>query len=251
MKKRPYILTIAGFDPSGGAGILADIKTFESLKCYGIAVCTANTIQTDTSFLTCNWIDKATLIAQLELMLSSYKLSTIKIGIIQSWELLNEVLNLIQVKQPLAKVIFDPVITSSSAFDFHDTAIFNESLFDEVLRKVHLITPNIAEINQLYPKLSQQETVKHMARITNVYLKGGHNETKKGIDQLILTNGKQYHLNPKLKNCTEKHGSGCVLSAGIASYLALGFPLLKACFRAKRYTENVLSSNNTLLGYHG
>lgn len=251
MKKRPYILTIAGFDPSGGAGILADIKTFESLKCYGIAVCTANTIQTDTSFLMCNWSDKAMLLSQLDAMLNSYKITAIKIGVIQNWELLNEVLDLIIAKQSAAKIILDPVITSSSAFNFHDTTIFNESLYDEVLSKVYLITPNKKEVSQLYPKLSPEETVMHMTKFTNIYLKGGHNETKIGVDQLILTNGKQYHLNPRLKNCTEKHGSGCVLSAGIASFLALKFPLLNACFRAKRYTEKVLSSNQTLLGYHG
>jgi len=55
MKNRPYILTIAGFDPSGGAGLTADIKTFESLKCYGLAVCTANTVQNDTAFSACYW----------------------------------------------------------------------------------------------------------------------------------------------------------------------------------------------------
>ena len=251
MKKRPYILTIAGFDPSAGAGILADIKTFESLKCYGIAVKTANTIQTDESFTSCIWTDNQTVVLQLKEMLNRFKVAIVKIGIIRDWELLNEILNIIKSLQPEVKVILDPIITSSSAFDFHNDNTFNATLFDEVIRKVYLITPNLKEVQQLYPNKNASETLTHIRTFTNVYLKGGHHLTKIGADQLITTKGEQFNLAPKFKKCSEKHGSGCILSSAIASYLALGFPLLKACYKAKRYTEKVLSSNTSLLGYHG
>ena len=68
MKKRPNVLTIAGFDPSSGAGLSADIKTFEALKCYGFAVCTANTIQNDTDFEECIWIDKEVMKSQISIL---------------------------------------------------------------------------------------------------------------------------------------------------------------------------------------
>ena len=70
MNKQNYILTIAGFDPSGGAGILADIKTFEQHKCIGMGVQTANTIQTENEFLSVNWIDENVVLKQLEMLLS-------------------------------------------------------------------------------------------------------------------------------------------------------------------------------------
>ena len=89
-----------------------------------------------------------------------------------------------------------------------------------------------------------------MSATTNVFLKGGHNEEALGSDILYTTTGKVFHLNPKKGDFFEKHGSGCILSSAIAGYLALGFPLLKACYRAKRYTEKVLQSNKSLLGYH-
>ena len=80
--------------------------------------------------------------------------------------------------------------------------------------------------------------------------KGGHHPDALGRDMLYHKNDTHFQLNPKGTVFFEKHGSGCILSAAIAGYLALGFPILKACYRAKRYTEHRLRSNKTLLAYH-
>ncbi len=143
--------------------------------------------------------------------------------------------------------MLDPILQSSSNFDFHGSS--NEIL-DGLLSKIYLITPNYNEIAALYPEKSIEETVRYISSQTNLFLKGGHNENAIGSDELFNTSGKQFSLQAKLKNCSEKHGSGCVLSSAITSYLALGFPLLKACYRGKRYTEKFLSSNKSLLGFH-
>ena len=79
MSKRPYILSIAGFDPSNGAGFVADVKTFEALKCYGLSVCTANTIQNDVEFTNCYWTPIDIIKKQIEILFNRFKIDVVKI----------------------------------------------------------------------------------------------------------------------------------------------------------------------------
>jgi len=247
MKKRPNILTIAGFDPSNGAGLTADVKTFETLKCYGLSVCTANTVQDDVELKRCHWISVDVILDQIEVLFKRFQIDYIKIGIVENWETLSLLVEKLLELNSEVKIVLDPVLKSSSNFNFHSS---NNEMLDKILSKVYLLTPNYNEIQQLYPEKNIEVTIKHISSKTNLFLKGGHNENAIGKDILFTSEGKQFSLNPKLKNCTEKHGSGCVLSSAITSYLALGFPLLKACYRGKRYTEKFLSSNKSLLGFH-
>ncbi len=246
MKKRPYILSIAGFDPSGGAGLLADIKTFEALKCQGLSVCTANTIQTDTDFLACHWIDFEIIQDQIKILFSRFDIAVVKIGIVENWNTLLNILQLVKSLNNSLTIVLDPVLRSSTDFDFQTE--FDSSVFEEVLTHIDLLTPNYEEIQHLYPNKSIEETIQSISAKTNLLLKGGHNGNQKGKDFLHTLNGKTYPINPKLKPIYPKHGSGCVLSSAIASHLALGFPLLKSCFRGKRFTEKYLGSSKSLLG---
>lgn len=246
-KKRPNILTIAGFDPSSGAGLTADIKTFENLKCYGFAVQTANTVQTDKAFVECLWMDESTVLKQLEVLLNGFNIDVVKIGIIENWEVLLKCIQRIKHQSGKIKIILDPILKSSTDFQFQETS---ETLFDAILEQVYLVTPNYNEIQQLYVNKDINQAIEHISQITNLYLKGGHRTHKIGQDVLFTRSGKQFFINPKQKKCTDKHGSGCVLSSAIASYIALGFPLLKSCVRGKKYVEDFLSSNSSLLGYH-
>jgi len=254
MRKRPKILTIAGFDPSSGAGLTADIKTFEALKCYGFGVCTANTVQNDIEFKECQWMDISVVKSQIALLFAQFSIDFVKIGIVENWEILNEIIDFLLVQNPTVKIIVDPVLKSSSDYSFHDLKSYRndqnpspDERFDEILSKIYLLTPNYNEIQELYGDKNVDETVTYISEKTNLFLKGGHLETAIGKDQLFT---KEFTLNPKGKKSSEKHGSGCVLSSAITAQLALGFSLLKASYRGKRYTEKVLSSNTTLLGYH-
>ncbi|SEK90484.1 hydroxymethylpyrimidine/phosphomethylpyrimidine kinase [Aquimarina amphilecti] len=249
MQTRPNVLTIAGFDPSSGAGLTADIKTFEALKCYGFAVCTANTIQSDTSFEECYWIDIGIIKNQIKILFKNFEIDYVKIGIIQNWKVLHDIIDFLLEKNSNVKIVLDPVLKSSSDFDFHKLSL-GENEFEEVLNKIYLLTPNYNEIKAFYPDKTIEETIKHISSKTNVFLKGGHREGMLGKDELFTKEGTSFRLNPKNKNITEKHGSGCVLSSSITAYLSQGFPLLKSCYRGKRYIEKVLSSNTSLLGYH-
>lgn len=249
MQNRPNVLTIAGFDPSSGAGLTADIKTFEALKCYGIAVCTANTIQNDKDFEICHWIEEQIIKDQIEVLLKRFKIDYVKIGIIQNWKVLLDIIDFLLEKNSNMKIVLDPVLKSSSAYDFHELSIVARE-FEEILDKIYLLTPNYSEIKAFYPDKTIKETIQHISNKTNVLLKGGHREEMLGKDELFTKQGTYFVLNPKNKNMTEKHGSGCVLSSAITAYLSQGFPLLKSCYRGKRYIEKVLSSNTSLLGYH-
>lgn len=246
LHKRPIVLSIAGFDPSGGAGLLADVKTFESLKTYGIAVQTALTVQTDTVFQTCHWTAQKQIVAQLDLLLEHYPIQAIKIGIVENRRLLLQLLQKLREYSSTIPIVWDPVLKATTGFSFQ---LQNDELLEECLKNITVLTPNWQEMVALFGNdfsLKINEITQHCA----VYLKGGHREVHIGEDILYKKSGKIAKLRPKIKNCREKHGSGCVLASALAAYLTLGFPLQKAALRAKRYTERFLQSNSSQLGYY-
>ncbi len=253
-KIRPFALSIAGFDPSGGAGILADIKTFEQLKTYGLGVITANTIQTEHEFDSVNWVNQELLYKQAKVILEKYPISHVKIGIIESLDVLAKLIHLIQFVQPQAKIIWDPVIKSSTEFNFGNISPSGggrgRNQLEEILKELYLITPNLNEIKMLSQEEDVQKGALFLSKYCHVYLKGGHSEDQKGKDFLYTKEGKIYPYRAKKIITTPKHGSGCVLSSAITAYLALGYPLVKAGLYAKEYTLKVLDSNEGLLGYH-
>jgi len=243
MNKRPKILTIAGFDPSGGAGVLADIKTFEAHRCMGFAVITANTIQNESEFIAPNWISEEEIFAQLNILLKQHQFEYVKIGLIPSLDFLKEVINQLSIYN--CQLVWDPILSASAGFDFkHDL-----SELKEVLKQVYLITPNWNEIKQLSGNKEALKGAEELSKLTNVYLKGGHSK-EVGKDYLFFDD-KVYPLNPKNKKpMFEKHGSGCVFSSALTANLLKGYPIIKVCLRSKRYIEKYLNSTNELLGYH-
>lgn len=242
-KNRPYALTIAGLDPSGGAGILADIKTFEQHKVAGLAISTANTIQTENQFYEIQWTDLGFVIRSIETLFLNYKISVVKIGIVSSLHDLNQILSIIKQLSPSTKIVWDPVLKSTTKFEFMN--IEDQLDLNKILSKIDLITPNYHEAGILFPDHISKEN----RFVTNILLKGGHNEKALGTDRLFLKD-EVFELLQSEKNCFEKHGSGCVLSSAIASNLALNLPVKEACKNAKIYIENYLSSTTTLIGYH-
>ena len=244
---RPYVLSIAGFDPSGGAGVLADIKTFEALGVYGFGACSALTVQSDTDFLRVRWLETHDIIEQLEPLANKFPLHACKIGVVKNLDVLLEIIFYLKSRQPDIRVILDPVLRASAGFAFH--GILESERLTAVLRGISLVTPNYEEIKQLKPDLPPIEAAKYLARYCAVLLKGGHNPVALGTDYLFEQDS-CIALPPTVPAVSPKHGSGCVLSASIAANLTLGCTLAEACRRGKRYTESFLSSNQSLLGYH-
>lgn len=250
VNRNPCVLSIAGFDPSGGAGILADIKTFEMLSCYGLAVQTANTIQVDNKIDDCHWTPLSILKNQLELLFSRFFIRVVKIGIIENEIILNEIITFLRNKNNTIKIILDPILSSSSSFHFHSSNYSQNIFCDEILGNIDLLTPNALELSELNVTENLDETINFISSRTNLLLKGGHRKSKKGIDTLFLKEGKVVDILPKNKECNEKHGSGCVLSAAIVAFLARDYNLEVACQSAKSYVEDFLNSSTSLLGIH-
>ncbi|TRZ41311.1 hydroxymethylpyrimidine/phosphomethylpyrimidine kinase [Robertkochia solimangrovi] len=244
------VLCVSGFDPSGGAGMLADIKTVNSLGCYGTGVLTANTIQTPEEFFCCDWIPDHTVLKQLKVLLNCNKIKAIKIGIVQNLALLDKILDQIRITEPEIPVVWDPVISSSTDYRFTKDEMLQDPYLPEVLKKITMITPNIPEIRQFASSSSVSEGMKYVTRFTHCYLKGGHSETEKGTDVLHLKGGSTYKISGEERILPPKHGSGCVLSSALTCGLATGGDFLTASRLAKDFTERFLSSHPSLTGYH-
>ncbi len=243
---RRYVVTIAGLDPSGGAGLAADIKTLEQWSVHGLPVCSAITFQTEEKVYGVSWIAPHQLLLQLELVLKRYQPHVVKIGIIQSLDVLREVLGLVDQHSPLATVVWDPVWRASSGFVFQPQAPPQE--LQRILPRIGLLTPNAEEAKWLTRQEDPQEAAHLLAAYCPVLVKSIRRETDHG--DLLIWKQKAYWLPTTHPLPTSKHGSGCVLSSAIAAALAHGIPLDQACRQAKEYIFRFLQSSDDLLGTH-
>ena len=241
-------MSIAGLDPCGGAGLLADIKAFEQNKVYGLGVTTAQTLQTEKCFMSIFWESDEHILKAVEQMLANYDVKAVKIGIVQSLNRLYEIVAAIHTFDNSIKIVVDPVIVSTTEFNFWQNAI-DETLLCDVLKRIVLLTPNFKEAVQLVPGADAKDAVKKLSHYCNVLLKGGHNAEEQGVDYLYHRD-RIIKLEPDVVTAFPKHGSGCVLSSAITANIARGFDLEEACTKAKVFTEKFLTSNPSLLGYH-
>ena len=242
---RPFVMSIAGFDPSGGAGLLADVKTFEQLKVQGLAVCTAMTLQTESEFFGIKWQPLEDVLNSIHVLMKSYDVKAVKIGVVKDAEFLNEIIKTIKLINPEAKIVWDPVLKSSSEFSFFDLNTISQ--LGNVLHQLDLITPNYNE----YKVLKENGFFENPRNSCAILMKGGHREDNVGTD-ILLENGEEISIEPHDRNCVyyPKHGSGCVLSSAITAHLALGENLEQACRKGKLYIGKFLASTSALLGFH-
>lgn len=242
------VLSVAGFDPSAGAGVLADIKTFEACSVYGMGVVSAITYQNDIDFEKVEWVSISQIIGQIEVLQKRFAFEYIKIGLIENLEVLNQLISYLTSPISHPKIIFDPILKASAGFEFY--SIKNQKLVEGICSQLYLITPNIPEALELGAYKDAKKNAKHLSQFCNVYLKGGHSTEKKGVDLLFTKDGKEVLFPTTAENVSPKHGSGCVLSSAITANLALGLSLEEACWEGKKYITNFLASSDTLLGHH-
>jgi len=245
LKARPYVVCIAGFDPTAGAGLTADIKTIESHKAYGLSACSAITWQSEEEFKRIQWLPIEEIIEQLDLM-KHFDIKVAKIGIMPNAKSIHTLVDYLSETFPEIKIIWDPVLGSSTGKALLD---MNTEEYESIVRKVYLNTPNMYEIKMLYPTINQQDACLKVSKFGRVFLKGGHSDDKIGKD-FLFEDGKVKAYNPKPGRYFPKHGSGCVISSAIASNLAYDRDLHKSILRSKRYVERLLASNHSLLGWH-
>ncbi|MDN5202654.1 hydroxymethylpyrimidine/phosphomethylpyrimidine kinase [Fulvivirgaceae bacterium BMA10] len=243
---RPKALSIAGYDPSGGAGLLADIKTFEANKVLGMGVCTALTIQNESELSHVDWVEVESIKKQISMLYKKHRFRFVKIGIVENWEVLDELLVFLQKNIDNVKVIWDPILKASAGYQFIQSP--QSDTLIKLLKKIYLLTPNWEEAQILSGKVAFSGA-ESFGEYCHVFLKGGHNPEALGKDHLFMENDVYPFKSKKLAG-TSKHGSGCVLSSAITANLARGYNLQRSCLRAKDYITRFLNSNNSLLGYH-
>jgi hydroxymethylpyrimidine/phosphomethylpyrimidine kinase len=241
---RPYCLSLAGFDPTAGAGVLADIKSFEMNGVYGMGIITANTLQTDSSFIKVDWIHLETLKIQLETLMKEYDFRVVKIGLIENFEVLSLLILSMKSLNPTLKIVWDPILKSSSGFDFHSNEEVGLLFLEE---HCNLITPNWEEFEKLWGSNINCLTDRNPKAA--ILIKGGHRKEKIGCD-LLFENGRFAEINGCSFNGKSKHGTGCVLSSVISANIAKGSTLLDSCIEGKKYIEHFILSTDSNLGFH-
>jgi hydroxymethylpyrimidine/phosphomethylpyrimidine kinase len=253
---RPRVLVVAGYDQSGGAGVLSDVKTLEAHGVYGYAVCTGLTFQNERWISRVEWLPAAAVIEQIDLCYEAAVFDWVKIGITPSPAMAGVIIGHLQQWHPAVKIIWDPVIRASSGVDFWGGAGRRQEAWEEwaaLAARCYLLTPNWEEIGWLYPGEDVLEGCRSLTTGSDchLYLKGGHHPEYPGRDYL-WSGGEVRLLEPGVEGSRvyPKHGSGCVLSSSLAANLALGYPLSEAADRSKHYIEQFLISNKTLLGWH-
>lgn len=244
---RPVVVSIAGMDPTGGAGLLADIKTFEQHHCLGFGVVSALTIQTEDTFQRADWLSFTTIVDQAAPLFEQYNVAVVKIGIIENFTVLDNLVRWITERYAGIRIVWDPVLAASAGFRFVERV--EPARLQRVLRNVYLATPNAPEARQLAGKDDAQEAARELANYCRVYLKGGHMTETPGTDYLYEAVQVTPFL-PGIQGTWAKHGSGCILSSAIAARLAWQDTLPQACARGKEYIERILTSNENLLAYH-
>ena len=245
---RPIVLSIAGFDPCGGAGVLADIKTFEQHHCLGMAVNTSITNQVEDKFISVNWFSADDIIKHIQTLTSKYNINFVKIGIIENLHTLHAIVSFLKQQNNTITIVWDTVLSASSGL--HLIESIDKHKLEAVLKSIYLITPNTSEAKKLTGIDNELEAADYLSKYCHVLLKGGHSEINKGTDVLFYDK-----VISKIEKQTSniiypKHGSGCILSSAIAANLALGSDLETACQKSKQYIETILNSNTNLLAYH-
>jgi hydroxymethylpyrimidine/phosphomethylpyrimidine kinase len=247
---RPFVLSIAGFDPSSGAGITSDIKTFEAHGVYGLGVCSAITIQNDVEFNEVEWIDIQFILKQTDILLQRFKPEYCKIGLIKDFDTLAQLTDYLTHHN--IKIVWDPILKASAGFVFHavDKLNFSTEMLRRILSQLVLITPNLPEYERLNHILRAKNPEEWLSTgLQSLLVKGGHSDNDICTDILYQKGAKNKFENARII-AYDKHGTGCVLSSAIVARLALGENLSNACFLAKEYVNQFIKSNNSLLGEH-
>jgi hydroxymethylpyrimidine/phosphomethylpyrimidine kinase len=241
----PLVLTIAGFDPSSGAGTTADIKTIAAHGCYGVAAITALTVQSTAGVRRVSAIDGQLLSDTLGELVSDVKVSAVHIGMLGSGEIATRVADFLA-KEKLPCVVLDPVLRASSGAKLLDEA-GGKILIERILPLATVVTPNVSEAASLTGvPVENLEGMKEAAHALHamgaeaVVVTGG--ELDHAIDILSLKdNYMQVFRSEKLES-GNTHGTGCAFSTTIACHLAQGRSLSTAVLLAKAYVTAAITN---------
>ena len=261
--KPPVVLTIAGFDPSSGAGVTADIKTIAAHACYGVACITAMTVQSTSGVKRVEPLDPVLVKDTLEELASDLNVAAVHIGMLGSGKVVKAVADFLSGgtsprsagprQARLPNIVLDPILKSSSGADLLDSAGI-KLLIDRLIPLCDVITPNIDEAAVLTgAKVTEPEEMKaaaaklHEMGAAAVVVTGGHLD--KALDLLSFTAKRgveQEIFKAERQRSNSTHGTGCAFATAMACHLALDRGLAEATLLAKTYVTAAIANGQPL-----
>ena len=248
----------------GGAGIIADIKTFTAFKCFAAAAITSITFQNTTGVFGAVHQTAASVRGQIQPIIEDYTVAALKTGMIPTGEVIEETARIVK-ENRLENFVVDPVVRSTSGFDLIDDAAL-KILIETLFPLAEVVTPNLPEAERIARmKIENEKDIRQAARTMqsfgarNVLIKGGHlfegkrqkAKGKRRIAKDFLFIGGDLHVfEADFIETTATHGTGCTLAAAIAANLALGKSLIEAVGAAKNFvTEAIRTAPNLGRGH--
>lgn len=245
------VLSIAGFDGSGGAGLQADIKTASALGCYSTNVLTAIAVQNTQGVSACYGLPLQAITDQLWAIFTDIKPDAIKIGMLFEKDIIELIANFLKQHACNIPIVLDPVMVATSGDELLKPDA-KASLINDLFPLSTMITPNLLEcaaiLNQPIEGISLEEVAEMLLPVSGqaVFVKGGHDKSNHAVDVLLDKNQKPLLFSAQRISTRHTHGTGCALSSAIACYLAKGYSLEQACSLAKKYLTGAIEA-----GKHG
>jgi len=259
----PVALTIAGLDPSGGAGIVADIKTFTAFGCFATAAVTSLTFQNTMGVFGAIHQTAESVRSQVLPIANDFHIASVKTGMLPTREIIEEVAKLVK-KKKIPSPVVDPVVRSTSGYDLIDDEALR-SLIKKLFPLSLIVTPNILEAERITGiEIKNLEDMKRAATLIRklgakaVLVKGGHLEenvstacgsgrvsgkvqnSKQSAIDVLDDNGSVLILKAERIDTTSTHGTGCTLSAAIAACLGRGMSLQDSVITAKKFITKAI-----------
>ncbi|MBI2724983.1 MAG: bifunctional hydroxymethylpyrimidine kinase/phosphomethylpyrimidine kinase [Polaromonas sp.] len=243
----PRVLSIAGSDSGGGAGIQADLKTFAALGCYGMTAITALTAQNTLGVRAIHGVPPQMLRDQIDAVVEDIGVHAVKIGMLHAPEIVHTVAEAID-RHGLQHVVLDPVMVATSGAVLIDNPAI-AALVKELFGRAVVVTPNLDEASLLVGrKLNNEDDMEAAAHellakgANAVLLKGGHLAGEVVSDLLMGKDGTPHWMRAARIHSANTHGTGCTLSSAIAAHLALGHTLVNSVEAARSYIRLALEA---------
>ena len=251
MRRTPNVLSIAGSDPSGGAGIQADLKTFSAFRCYGMAVVTALTAQNTVGVRAVHTPPTDFIAAQIDAIFEDVEVDAVKIGMLGAGEIVGIVAERLA-HHGARNMVLDPVLVATSGDSLGAPDVV-DALITQLLPLAAVVTPNLPEIARLLGRdvtpdpedMTRAGSQLLGRRARAVLVKGGHGDGAEATDVLVTDAGAERFSSPRIAT-RNTHGTGCTLSSAIAAGLARGAPLVRAVAEAKDWLTGALAAADDL-----
>ena len=257
-EKPPVVLTIAGFDPSSGAGITADIKTIAAHSCYGVSCITAITVQSTSGVKRVEALDPALVTDTLAELVTDLDIAAVHIGMLGTGKVAKAVADFLKPpgsdRSRLPNIVLDPILRSSSGADLLDAA-GTRLLIERLIPLSDVVTPNIEEAAVItgIKKVEELDDMKaaaaklHEMGAPAVVVTGGHLEKAMDLLSFVTNRGiEQEVFRAERQRSNSTHGTGCAFATAMACHLALDRGLAEATLLAKTYVSAAISNGQSL-----